>query len=356
MQKGKLKPKKQLFTLMLVPHSSQKIKSFTLSVPVIFLSIFIIAAILILAVYTMMENRTMKSEVQIYGISRQKLKKEISDKDSRISSLQSEVQQQNSRIKEIDRNLNELSDLASAVRSISEANSPNKKSKKPSMEGINTSRGDNTRKDDNVSRGDNTRSADNAREGTDKRIGTGTSRSYDNNGRNVRTEYSPDLYKDMLVDLKTKSEDLKKKFKDLSISAAKIKAFLNARPDLWPTPGGRLTSYFGFRKDPFRHRKQFHEGLDIAADIGTEVYAAGSGRVALAERNGNYGRMIIIDHGFDLKTAYGHLSKILVSEGDIIKKGQLIGKVGSSGRSTGAHLHFEIRMNNEPVDPLEYLD
>lgn len=120
---------------------------------------------------------------------------------------------------------------------------------------------------------------------------------------------------------------------------------------------GRLSSKFGNRIDPkTKRRNSFHKGIDIAAPEGTPVYAAETGTVAEAgyKKNG-YGNLIIIKHGGEVVTYYGHLSKILVSGGDKVVKGGLIGKVGSTGKSTGPHLHFEIRKGNQALNPEEYV-
>ncbi len=118
----------------------------------------------------------------------------------------------------------------------------------------------------------------------------------------------------------------------------------------WPV-SGTITSPFGWRSNPFGGSPDFHPGLDIAAPMGTTVTAAASGTVILAQWYGGYGNFILLDHGGGLATGYGHLSAIYVSVGQQIQKGQAIGAVGSTGHSTGPHLHFEVRLNGKPVDP-----
>ncbi len=116
-----------------------------------------------------------------------------------------------------------------------------------------------------------------------------------------------------------------------------------------------LSSGFGTRSDPFSGRAAFHSGLDFRAAMGTEIYAAGSGKVVFAGRNGGYGNMIDIDHGDGIVTRYGHLSRIEVRVGQMLDVGDAIGQVGSTGRSTGPHLHFEVRRDDQAVDPGIYL-
>jgi len=118
----------------------------------------------------------------------------------------------------------------------------------------------------------------------------------------------------------------------------------------WPV-SGTITSPFGWRSNPFGGSPEFHQGLDIAAPMGTTVVAAAAGTVILAKWYGGYGNYILIDHGGGYSTGYGHLSAIYVSNGQTVQRGQAIGAVGSTGQSTGPHLHFEVRINGKPVDP-----
>ena len=126
-------------------------------------------------------------------------------------------------------------------------------------------------------------------------------------------------------------------------------------PSIWPV-SGKLESGMGGRRNPFGGRGfEFHEGQDIDAAYGTPVMAAASGTVTIAGRQRGYGNVIYVDHGAGLSTRYGHLSEIDVKLGQTVTRGQTIGLVGSTGRSTGPHLHYEVRINNQPVDPRQYL-
>ena len=127
-----------------------------------------------------------------------------------------------------------------------------------------------------------------------------------------------------------------------------------APPSLWPVRG-LVTSTFGPRLSPYGDGREMHPGIDIQAAYGEPVAAGGSGEVIYAGRDSGYGRLVIVDHGHDLETFYGHLSKIFVREGQRVSRGQDLGAIGASGRATGAHLHYEVRMNNEPVNPRRYL-
>ena len=123
-----------------------------------------------------------------------------------------------------------------------------------------------------------------------------------------------------------------------------------------PLPRGHeTTSTFGARSDPFTRGLAMHSGLDFRATTGTPVKVTGDGKVVEADWVGGYGRMVEVDHGFGLKTRYAHLSAIDVSVGDTVRKGEVVGLVGSSGRSTGPHLHYEVRIDDEAVDPIAFV-
>ncbi len=123
---------------------------------------------------------------------------------------------------------------------------------------------------------------------------------------------------------------------------------------IWPTQG-RITSYFGYRIHPILRKRKYHSGIDIAAPQGTPIYASDSGVVVFSARNGGYGKMIIVDHGSGFSTVYAHCSYLLAGQGQTVTKGQEIAKVGTTGLSTGPHVHFEVRKDGVAVDPMKYL-
>ena len=144
-----------------------------------------------------------------------------------------------------------------------------------------------------------------------------------------------------LDDALTRLEEVKKKATLLPIHS--------------PAPGYAISSTFGVRRDPFLKTPAMHSGLDFKVPAGRAVRAAGQGKVVSAGWNGGYGRMVEIDHGDGLTTRYAHMSKISVREGEIVQRGDMLGKVGSSGRSTGAHLHYEIRRGGTAINPLRFI-
>ena len=127
-------------------------------------------------------------------------------------------------------------------------------------------------------------------------------------------------------------------------------------PNSNPINAAFNSSSYGWRIDPFNGSKAFHEGLDFTANTGTPIRAAADGIVSATEQGGAYGKLVKIEHGAGLETRYAHTSKILVKVGDRVSKGQIVAEVGSTGRSTGPHLHYEIRLNGASLDPRKYLN
>ena len=129
-----------------------------------------------------------------------------------------------------------------------------------------------------------------------------------------------------------------------------------AIPSTEPVHGTNFTSGYGVRSDPFKARAAMHAGIDLAGPMGTPIYATADGTVGRAEwNNGGYGNLVEIDHGHGIQTRYGHLSRYIVSAGERVKRGQLIAYMGSTGRSTGSHLHYEVRLDGKAVNPVPFL-
>ncbi|MEZ4236524.1 MAG: peptidoglycan DD-metalloendopeptidase family protein [Myxococcota bacterium] len=125
-------------------------------------------------------------------------------------------------------------------------------------------------------------------------------------------------------------------------------------PSLWPVTG-YLASGYGWRRNPFGVKWKHHAGIDISGNLGAAIHAAADGRVLRAGRMGGYGIGLEIDHGYGVTTLYGHTQELYVRPGQYVRRGEKVAKVGSTGRSTGPHLHFEVRLDGHPVDPLQYL-
>lgn len=168
--------------------------------------------------------------------------------------------------------------------------------------------------------------------------------------------------KALLDDIQTDIEQLQKDIPyQQSIHASlndvfeKNTALLASIPSITPVVGGWITSRFGMRNDPFTGRRKMHYGLDIAQNRNAPVYATADGYVTYAKRFGGLGKMISLDHGYGFTTRYGHLSVILVKFNQKVKRGDIIGRVGSTGRSRGLHLHYEVQIEGVPVNPISFI-
>lgn len=173
-------------------------------------------------------------------------------------------------------------------------------------------------------------------------------------------------FSDLVINTSKRIDNLLKKmyvqtksFDDVVDLAINKEKWLMSMPAIQPILNKELTkisSYFGIRYDPvYKGIKKMHEGIDFTAPIGTDIYATGDGYVYEIENSRRgYGNMIILDHGFGYKTAYAHLSKIMVHKGQKIKRGEIIGQVGNTGKSVGPHLHYEVRRNGKAINPIHY--
>lgn len=158
----------------------------------------------------------------------------------------------------------------------------------------------------------------------------------------------------ILQEIRLRRQSIQYLVSDMEAASDKVERI----PSIWPLKGtrGKITSRFGYRRDPFNYRLRHHDGVDVSAPTGTPVVATAKGVVAYAGRDGDYGNIVRVDHGNGIQTWYAHLSSISVKRGDKISRQDMVGKVGSTGRATGAHLHFEVHVNGRPVDGEKYLD
>lgn len=155
------------------------------------------------------------------------------------------------------------------------------------------------------------------------------------------------LLKDLLSGIESRLQSVR-------VNVDKRNQLAAATPSIWPTHGW-LSSSMGNRADPLTGAKDFHPGLDISADRGDPVYATADGKIVNASAAGNYGNLVIVEHGYGIETRYGHLSAFKVKVGQAVKRGDLLGLVGSTGRTTGSHLHYEVRANGRILNPLQLL-
>jgi murein DD-endopeptidase MepM/ murein hydrolase activator NlpD len=151
-----------------------------------------------------------------------------------------------------------------------------------------------------------------------------------------------------------RTEALRRRFETLDAGLRERDHWIASQPSIVPVRG-IFTSYFGNRRDPITGRPAFHAGVDITAAPGKPVMAAADGVVVTAGRNGNLGRAVRISHGYGLTTLYGHLKELRVAPGERVARGDVIGTVGNSGRATGYHLHYEVRVANKPQNPVQFI-
>ncbi len=296
------------FTLMIVPHSSSKVKTFKLSRSVVKFGIIFMVLIVTSSVYISIyisgiiaENNTLKSSMDsLYTI----VNKQEADLNKKLAAIDTLIEKQNSA--NVD-----LAEYSNKFREI--------------VDDYVTGR---------ISSGITSRSSSTSASAITKDI----------------KEMTEIL--NAISELNTQKED---NLLDLSELEAKLSNYLDSLPTLWPVSGD-ITSRYGYRLDPFTFRRAFHSGIDIAASYGVGIKASAAGKVILTGYYKELGQTVIIDHGNGIKTVYGHTSKILVKNGQTVKKGEVIAKVGTSGRTTGAHLHFEVLINGVQIDPCKYLE
>lgn len=174
----------------------------------------------------------------------------------------------------------------------------------------------------------------------------------------VKIDLSDDIH-ELEFSFLSLNKEIEAQRQEIEASVDPIKArvtYLLAKPSIYPVAAA-ITCGFGYRKNPFTSRgSEFHSGIDFGASYGATVAATGDGVVMFSGWHAGYGRTVIISHGYGLTTLYGHNSKLLVKQGDKVKKGTPVSKVGNTGRSTGTHLHYEVRLNGKSVNPAKYLE
>jgi len=176
----------------------------------------------------------------------------------------------------------------------------------------------------------------------------------DNQFTRLTSSDSPRALSSRLDKLSAEATRQEQSLQELTAYFQDQKSLLASVPSVWPARGW-VTSDFGQRLDPYTADRVMHAGLDIAAEHGKAIYAPSDGMVVFAGPEGGYGNVIVIDHGYGIKTRYGHLAQILVKPGDRIKRGQQVASIGNTGRSTGPHLHYEVRVNGIPQNPRKFI-
>jgi len=167
-------------------------------------------------------------------------------------------------------------------------------------------------------------------------------------------ESNPTALPGKLASLDTEAARQEQSLRELQEYFDDQRSLLASTPSIWPTRGW-VTSDFGTRIDPYTAERRMHQGLDIATPHGQPVYSPSDGTVVFAGTEGGYGKVLVLDHGYGVKTRYGHLSEVFVHLGDRIRRGDKVAAVGNTGRSTGPHLHYEVRVNGIPENPRKFI-
>ncbi len=300
--------KKNLWTLMLVPHRGGKVKRITISKLIFFSGTILTGIILAILFFFIMDYRQIKSKITVL----EELKRVNKEQQEKILSLAEKVESFNETLKKLGELENKLRNLAG----VSEAKS--------------------------VIEGE----------------GFGKGGPESNLLENEPGENDPFALTDQMEEkfplLEEEAQIRIEGFQYVEKVIVQKKELFASTPNIFPVQGW-LTSGFGWRKDPFTGKRAFHYGIDISAPWGTSIRASAQGKVISAGCDDGYGLMIEIDDGYGYSTVYGHLSKILVKKGAWVNKGEIIGRLGSTGRSTGPHLHFEVHKNKKAINPLSLM-
>ncbi|NLP18215.1 MAG: M23 family metallopeptidase [Firmicutes bacterium] len=313
--------KKKYFTFMLIPHSEGAVRRLRIPWVLIQVCTCLLAGVLICACYFYRDYGRVKSHLpELY-----QLRETNNRQKGEIETLADQAA-------DLEERLSELDELELQVQELLQATSQ----QSPGEVALVASRGSG---EDGTIMGLRRKSSLLARGGGGAGKEQGAliplvAESLDN------VEMQVDTYRENLEEMLTALE--------------KRQDYLEAKPSIWPARG-RITSRYGYRKSPFGSTREFHQGLDIAAPRGTPVLATGAGVVTYAQWRSGYGNTVIIDHGYGFRTFYGHNSSLKVKVGQRVSKGEVIAHMGSTGRSTGSHVHYEVHVNGKPQNPANYL-
>lgn len=315
----RFKPFKKQFTFLVLPDASSPVLRFRVSaallvaIPVLICSL--LAALLIFfLIHEHSTGRIDQLNRQLSSASGS-YESQLSSKDAAIEQLQTELIHLSEQAKDVETSMTDLYELESDMKS---------------LVGIPTAKA-------------NTETGD----GVGGEMAAVTDDDIEQLISETRTR---------LVSIRPKINELKSRMLSTKLEVQKKSQILRQAPTFWPTKSQHVTSEFGVRIDPFTQHPGVHNGIDISGDVGDSVYAAADGIVKTTGMNAARGNFVVITHPSGMITEYMHLSKIVAHDGDKVKQGDTIGLLGSTGRSTGPHLHFEVLKNEMPVDPRPYLN
>jgi len=308
----KIKRERKAFTLMLIPHSGDKVRRIAISRSGFFLILLGVAVFFALLSSSINDYRQARSkEARLH-----KLERVNKVQEEKILSLVQEIEGFSEKMEE----LKELEDKLRIIAGVGGGS-----------------------------------------ETEEEKLGKGGPENYLLLEKEIELEKGGSLSTNLIGKIEENVVFLKNEIKRREKSLGELEEVIREKIDLFAsTPNifpvqGWISSGYGWRGNPFTGKKEFHQAIDIAAPWGTEIKAAARGKVIFAEWKGAYGLMIRINDGHGYYTVYGHLSHILVKKGQWVEKGDIIGRVGSSGRSTGPHLHFEVWLDEKTVNPLNLM-
>lgn len=331
-----MKWNRQKFTFMVIPDANSQVVRFRIPAVLLVGALVLAIALAALAAAALILYGNRRTEVmelkQKMAASAVEYEKTISDKDRQIGDLQTEVAGLSVQAKTIQDKMADIGVLETQLKQIAGL----KPSKNDSPGNPKAEKTETDRYALNGSAGD-------GKGGEELPV---TEMEMNELLANTRDDF---------LDLGSLIDRMKPRLQATKDAVLKQQARLRVTPTIWPVDSRRITSTFGVRKDPFTNRARFHSGMDIAGDTGNPVFATADGTVTYAGFDGENGNNIWISHGNGITTHYSHLSKILVEPGTKVRKGDLIGKMGSTGRSTGPHLHYEVKVSGALVDPQPFL-
>jgi len=331
-----MKWRNKRFTFMVIPDANSTIKRFQLSAVFLAVGAFLVLALLIGCIAAFLLYRGNIGQIdrlkQELSSSIGEYKKTIEDKNEHINELQTDLAELSDQAKEIDTRMKDIKALESQLKE---------------MVGLDT--------DADKSRSSYPRSSESTIDESDQFAMDGGTGGEELPVTDEEMDALIEKTRDNFHSLGEWIEIMKPELELTKEAVAKQQKLLAVTPTIWPTDSRRITSTFGIRKDPFTKRATYHAGLDIGGNTGEPIYAAADGTVVEAERSTSHGNNVMINHSNGVKTHYSHMSKILTTVGTKVRKGDIIGELGSTGRSTGPHLHYEVIVNGEHVDPQPYL-
>lgn len=320
-----VKDKKGYFTLMIIPHSEGSVYRFRLPRILIQVCGCVLAGILLFICYSYWDYERVKSYLpELYQL------RETSQRQ------QGEIENLADQATELQEKLSELDELEIKVRELLDSTG-----QKEDREAVEL-----------ASRGSDD---DAPRKAVVMAAGPGVTLA--RGGGDFRREQTPAqiaAVAESLNSIEMQLDTYRENLEEMVSSLEERQAYLEAKPSIWPARG-RITSRYGYRRSPFSGKREFHQGVDVAAPRGTPVVATGAGVVTFAGWRSGYGRTVMINHGYGYKTFYAHNDSIKVKVGQQVSKGQVIAYMGSTGRSTGSHVHYEVHVNGKPTNPANYM-